>query len=176
MQKFMLLLALFLLVAGVASAQDDAPKFQVFGGYSYIRATDQGNHINFNGGSVSASYNLRRYVDVVADFGLYHGGRTGVSGNLVTSMGGPKFAYRIGKFTPFAQALFGAGHASIGASYSFRAENAFAAAIGAGVDAKVSPRISVRLIQIEHLITKFDDGDNNQQSDTRVSAGFVYRF
>lgn len=176
MRKFMLLLALCFLVAGVASAQNDPPKLQFFTGYSYLRLNEQGAHINFNGGSVSGSYRWRYHLDAVADFGFYHGGRPGVSGNMMTYIAGPKFSYRIHKITPFAQALFGAGHASVGASYSFGAENAFAVAYGFGVDAKVSPRFSVRAIQVEHVITRFNDGASNSQHGTRVSVGVVYRF
>jgi len=176
MRKLMLLLALFLVVAGVASAQNDAPKFQLFGGYSYLQLNDQAVATNFNGGSVSGSYNLRRYLDVVGDFGFYHGGRSGVSGNLMTYMGGPKGYYRFHKFTPFAQVLVGEGHASAGASYSFSAENSLAAAAGGGLDVKVSPRISVRVFQIEHVLMRFNDGVSNRQNGTRVSTGFVFRF
>jgi hypothetical protein len=176
MRKFMILLGLFFFVAGVASAQNDSSRLQFFGGYSFLRLNDQGTPVNFNGGSVSGSYRWRYHLDAVGDFGYYQGGRSGVSGSLMTYMAGPKFSYRIKKVTPFAQALFGAGHASVGASYSLSAENTFAAAYGFGLDARVSPRLSVRVIQVEHAITKFKDGFNNSQTGTRVSVGVVYRF
>jgi len=171
---------LCLFVAGVASAQ----KAEVFGGYSFLRTSDQGSSTNFNGGSGSVAFNANHWLGVAADFGVYHSTQFGVSGNIYTYMFGPKLSYHSGKITPFAQALFGGAHASASgacvdaspAAACGGSANAFSMAIGGGLDAKIAPHVGVRLIQAEYLLTKFNDGLNNRQNNARISAGVVFQF
>src|SRR5260370_8540025 len=68
------LLALVTLFGLSAKAQE-LPKIDASVSYSYFRAipaTSGFNSFNLNGGSASASYNLRDWVSCVADFGGYH--------------------------------------------------------------------------------------------------------
>src|SRR5277367_6686534 len=110
MKRLALLCGALLLFSGIASAQD-SPKIEAFGGYSYLRANDFNTGENFNGGSGSLAYNFTPMLGVVADFGGYHWsqGFDGVNEtvNVVSYLFGPKVSLRHGKFTPFAQALFG---------------------------------------------------------------------
>src|SRR5271170_6282898 len=82
------------------------------------------NRIGYlHGGSTSVAYNFNKYLGVVADFGGYDDGRLTLftptgnqtvnsNGTAYTDVFGPRFSYRkYEKFTPFAQALFGATHA-----------------------------------------------------------------
>jgi hypothetical protein len=55
-------------------------------------------------------------------------------------------------------------------------EDAFATALGGGLDWNATPHIGVRLIQAEYLMTKFTDGLNDRQNNARISAGVVFRF
>ena len=96
----------------------------------------------------------------VADFGGYHNGNilgSGVDGTLSTYLFGPRFSYRsYHHFKPFAETLFGAGHA--GASIAGGAngsQNAFAMAIGGGVDYRISNRFSIRPLQVDYLLDAF---------------------
>src|SRR5579863_830482 len=147
MKKWSLLCGVVLLFASLASAQDEAPKVEAFGGYSYVRANVANTGLNFNGGSGSLAYNFTPMLGVVADFGGYHWSQGPVDLNVVTYLFGPKIALRHGPITPFAQALFGGGHASgtvLGCpSARIRpqvacnvsgSENGFAMTIGGGVD------------------------------------------
>ena len=56
--------------------------------------------------------------------------------------------------------------------------NSFAMAIGAGVDFKVSHRFSVRPLQVDYLMTRFNElGLGAQSQDNlRVSTGVVLHF
>ncbi len=56
MKRFVLLCALLMGFgfAGVASAQDDMSKGDIFAGYSFAHLSSDGFGINFNGGSASA--------------------------------------------------------------------------------------------------------------------------
>jgi hypothetical protein len=51
-------------------------------------------------------------------------------------------------------------------------------AIGGGVDFKVSHRFSIRAVQVDYLMTHFNEfgtGAQNQ-NNLRVSTGFVFHF
>lgn len=72
MKRLALLCGGTLLFAGIAAAQDDSPKVEAFGGYSYLRASAGGFGYNFNGSSGSLAYNLTPMFGIVGDFGGYH--------------------------------------------------------------------------------------------------------
>ena len=198
MKRWVLAFGALLLFSAVASAQDENPNFEAFGGYSYIRA-NLGHSIpgiNLNGGSGSFSYNPTGWLGLVADFGGYHAGHIGslpVDGTVFTYLFGPKITYRSGRWTPFAQALFGGAHASGSVSrspgvitgavvrpqgfgipgFTSGTSDAFAMAIGGGVDFNATNHIGFRLVQAEYLMTRFS---SETQNNARVSAGVVFRF
>jgi outer membrane immunogenic protein len=175
MNKLALFCGAMLLFAGIASAQDSS-RVEVFGGYSLLHVSDQGATADFNGGSGSLSYNLTPWLGVVGDFGGYHWTNSGGNANVVTYLFGPKLSYHRGPVTPFVQALFGGAHESGNSFNASVSEDAFATAVGGGVDWNATPRIGIRVIQVEYLLTKFNDGFNNRQNNARVSAGVVFRF
>ncbi len=177
MRKLVWLCGLFLAFSVSAMAQDH-PKAEIFGGYSYVRANDQGTGVNFNGGSGSIAVNVNNWLGVVGDFGGYHHSETGVSLNIISYMFGPKLAFRSNeRVTPFVQALFGGAHASASLSGTGTGtENAFAMAVGGGIDVKATQHVAIRLIQAEYFMTKFTDGLNNRQNNARISAGVVFRW
>jgi hypothetical protein len=82
---------------------------------------------------------------------------------------------------PFGQVLLGIAHSSgtlvqgsnPGAA---NAGAAFAANLGGGLDLRVTPRFSVRLVEADYLLTTFDNGSNNHQNNLRISAGVVIHF
>jgi opacity protein-like surface antigen len=195
MKRLALLCGALLLFVGIASAQDESPKVEAFGGYSYLRVSpgDNSGSFNFNGGSGSLAYNFTPMLGVVGDFGGYHWSQGESDGTAVTYMFGPKVALRHGPITPFAQALFGGAHGSgeffnICNSATVHREascegsisqNAFAMAIGGGVDWNATSHIGIRLIQAEYLFTKFNEGGGSlpdHQNNARISTGVVFRF
>ncbi len=94
-----------------------------------------------------------------------------------TYLFGPQFSFRKNeRLTPFVHALFGVASARGGQSLVGPAHrNAFADAIGVGLDVKAAKYVSLRLFQIDYLGTKFRDGHNNQQNNLRLSGGIVLR-
>ena len=192
MKRLALLCGAMLLFAGLASAQDEAPKVEAFGGYSYLRVNPGfgAPGLNFNGGSGSLAYNFNSWLGAVADFGGYHWSGFGTDATAVTYLFGPKIAYRHGPVTPFAQVLFGGAHLSgsgggcdgIDARVhpeggvfgcGSGSDNAFAMTIGGGVDWNATEHIGVRLIQGEYLMTRFF---SETQNNARISAGVVFRW
>lgn len=176
----------------VSSSADDNnthPAGELFLGYSYIRfrapapfGTDSSD---LHGGTASLAGNVNRWFGFVGDFGGYKvtdPSRT--SATFYTFLFGPRFSLRRHRWTPFAQILFGDAYTKVDVSTpspgfftaaSFHA-NAFATAMGGGVDLTLSKHIAWRVIQAEYLLTKFQDGDNNRQNNIRLATGLVFRF
>jgi len=166
MKRLALLCGAMLLFAGMASAQDEAPKVEAFGGYSYVRVNPGFDEpgLNFNGGSGSLAYNFTPMLGVVADFGGYHWSQDGADATVVSYLFGPKVALRHGPITPYVQ---GEGCSESGSA------NTFAMTLGGGVDWNATPHIGVRVIQAEYFMTRFF---SNTQNNARISTGVVFRW
>ncbi|MFZ0819942.1 MAG: outer membrane beta-barrel protein [Candidatus Acidiferrales bacterium] len=195
MRRTHFLLIFFLAVAfALGSAQptraQDAPKWEIFGGYTYMRANIvvSGTPFNMNGGSGSVAYNPTRWLGLVGDFGVYYQGT--VVGNpasltIFTYQFGPRISWRASKrLTPFAQALVGGGYAggtlytsSLGAGAApLGASNAFTFTVGGGLDVNLNRHVALRLFQAEYLYSQFVNAVDNRQNNLRASAGLVFRF
>lgn len=174
MRKFIWLLGLFLTVSAVAQ---DFPKFEVFGGYSYDHRSVGGTGFGFNGGSTSFLYNPTSVVGFKTDFGVYHNKSFGTNTTTFTYLFGPQFTYRGNEHvTPFFHVLLGGAHQSSSFAGVSDSANAFAFAPGGGLDVNVSPHIAIRVAQVDYLLTKFKDDEDNRQNNVRVSAGIVFRW
>jgi opacity protein-like surface antigen len=178
-----LLLALF----GVASAtaQEQASKLEVYGGYYYVRVNVNASAaggapsetFNGNGGGAQLEYNVNNWLGVVGDMAGY-GATATTNGALVggafTYLAGPRVNFRHGKVTPFVQTLFGGIWTTNGIGTS-TSENNFAMTAGGGIDVKVSKHVSIRPIQAEYFMTKIANGLNDRQDNLRIGAGIVVR-
>jgi len=179
-------LAALAFFAGSAPAQEDNSKsVDVFAGYSYLRFnpnTAGVGDFNTHGGSANVAYNVNSWLSGVADFGAYHNGNilgSGVDGTLSTYLFGPRVSYRhYRRFTPFAQTLFGVAHAGASVAGSSGSDNAFSMAVGGGVDVGLSRHWAVRPVQVDYLLTRFNEGALNRQNQNnlRVSTGVVFHF
>jgi opacity protein-like surface antigen len=181
------LLAVFAFLAvfaGAAQAQDHS-KVDIFAGYSYLRFnpnTAGASSFSTNGGSASIAYNANNWLSGVADFGAYRNGNilnSGVDGTLSTYLFGPRVSYRhYDRITPYGQVLFGVAHASASIAGVSGSDNAFAMALGGGLDVGVSQHFAIRPVQLDYLLTRFKEGTGNaqNQNNLRVSTGIVFRF
>jgi outer membrane immunogenic protein len=171
---------------GTAARAQEASKFDVFAGYSYVRANPSTSGIdgfNLHGGSASIAYKATSWLSGVADFGGYHGNNivgTGVDGTLSTYLFGPRVSLRHhSRITPFGQVLFGVAHIGGDNGLAFSASNnSFAMTVGGGVDLNVSKHFSIRPAEVDYLLTRFDElGTAGQtQNNLRLSAGMVLHF
>ena len=178
MKKFACLMGLLLVFSVTAKAQDSS-KAEVFGGYSYMRFNGGSGDpsISLNGGIGSFAYNMNHMFAVVGEFGDYHNGSifgSGTSLNTVSYLFGPKVYKSVGKITPFGQVLFGGAHASL--SDGEGSFNAFALAVGGGVDYDVTKHFGVRVGQLDYVYTRFVDINTGNQSNFRYSGGIVFKF
>jgi opacity protein-like surface antigen len=195
MRKLVWLCGVILLLSVPAMAQD-LPKFDVFGGYSYIHASfgsgggssGSGNiTANLNGGSGAVGIYPSKHFGFVADFGGYKLGTLkqgsaslAVSGSIISYLFGPRIRFGGDKATPFVQALFGGAHiGDVTCSTSVTgcpstglvvpSANAFAMTLGGGVDIKVSHHLAVRG-QAEYLMTRFKTGGGGGGTGTGSAA------
>ena len=169
-----------------AQAQDERKTIDVFAGYSYVRAnpaTSGADGFSLNGGSASIAYNFKSWLSGVADFGGYHNTNilgSGVDGTLSTYLFGPRVSYhRFHRVTPFGEVLFGVAHTGSSLLATGNDQNAFAMAVGGGLDYRVSSRFSIRPVKVDYLLTRFDEFNNptaQSQNNLRVSTGIVFRF
>ncbi len=170
-----------LLIPLPAMAQQEFPRAEVFGGYTYLRANPEG--FNLHGWNVSVTGNLTHWFGVEADFSGHYGRPVdqfgpipGIDINQHSFMGGPKLSMRGGPVTSFAHFLIGgarAGTIDFGESFY---TNALATVIGGGVDINLTRTIAVRAAQVDYLMTRFSACDcGEHQNNFRFSAGLVIK-
>jgi len=192
MKKLSLLVCLTVLsLPLMASAQEAAPKVEIFGGYSFLRVSP-GNGLNSvtgHGFNLSVAGNISKNFGIVGEFGRYSKSDSlgaifndpglnliDAHASVQTYLFGPRFTVRTGKAEPFFHALFGAARGSaevstIGGTQT-GAGYAFTYALGGGVDIKAHNNFAIRIGQLDYLRARVDDqGLNN----LRYSVGVVIR-
>lgn len=189
MKHIFFLLTILGLMSAAVMAQDP-PKVEVFGGYSYFRAGGEGEPgTNLNGWHASVAGNFNKVFGVAAEVSGHYGKEdvtvpgappVTVRGDFSahTFLVGPRFSYRNNdRVTPFAHVLLGGTRAkatgSVGSISASESDTAFTAAVGGGLDVKLTQNVALRLIQADYVLTRFA---NDSQSNARVSVGLVFRF
>jgi hypothetical protein len=155
--------SVILVLASRAAAQIPT-KGNIFFGYSYNRADFNGSRANLNGWDGSLEGKVAPWVGIVADISGHYGSGDSVH-NVVF---GPRVSVGVGKFTPFAHALFGASHFSSRPA----SDTSFADALGGGLDYSLIHGIGWRF-QLDALQTRFFA---LKQDDFRFSTGLVLHF
>jgi opacity protein-like surface antigen len=158
--------------------------------YTFTRVNPGGSLTSYtaNGGSGYVEYNLNHVVGLVADLGANTIGTVNgyaLNNTTFTYLFGPRFNWRVSRFTPYVQTLVGGARFSNAYDPSSTSpvlgvsENHFAAAIGGGVDVRLTDHIALKPIQVEYLMTQLPSefaNVNQVQNNLRYSAGVVFRF
>jgi hypothetical protein len=205
MQKLVVFCGLILALglAMPAVAQDSTPVIDVSGGYSFVHVNVNGNvgtgpgssfhnSANANGGSGSLAYNVNNWLGLVGDFGGYHNGNvenSGVDSTAFSYLFGPRYNWRHSAWTPYFQGLFGGTHIKVnppaGPGVKSVTENAFAVALGGGIDVRASEHISIKIVQAEYYFTNFSFPSSlglptgshlNHQNNVRLTFGVTFHF
>ena len=185
-------------LVGLAAWAQDFPRVEVAADYSYARFYPvQTRSLSLNGGGGAFVFNLNRYFGIKMDLQGYgsntltqtnSNGTLKVQGNLFTYMFGPQIKFRTPKFQPFAQVLFGAAHSNVYANLTKAcagscttsgspAGDAFAMALGGGIDIPITKSFQFRPVEIDYMRTRFTNQFNNSaQSNFRYSAGVNFTF
>lgn len=165
-----------------------AQTVQIFGGYSFERTSapigffsptpvQTSQKVTMNGWELQGQVKFLGPIGAVADFGGNYGSLRGGDTRVTTYLFGPSVSLHT-RVAPFAHFLIGGAREtqsqpSNANFFSLGSSTSFATAVGGGIDAKLLPFVSVRLIQIDFMHTRFHGGGQNFP---RVSAGLVVHF
>lgn len=189
-------IAVLCCVGTVAAAQDQpAPKWEVFGGYSFLYPnTDL--HAMFPGGLLpvssplesnprglggSLTYDFNRWFGLTLDGSTHWGSGESPLGKEVDDAGftnisfGPKVTFRRTHVAPFLEALVGDHRL---APDAFHAINKLGFMIGGGLDFKVSKHLALRLPRVDYVMSSYRYGPSATTGKTdlrglRAQAGLV---
>jgi hypothetical protein len=190
MRKTGLIAFVLLLFGGLASAQVPTSG-NVFFGYAYYDASAlpvETGRSSLNGWEGSFEGKIIPWVGMVADFSEHYGnasscifpvqpvgsgpGQSSCS-NVISHeqnfLFGPRVSISVGKFRPFAEALFGGGHVNTNGVGS---DTSFATALGGGLDYKIIRPVAWRF-QGDYVQTRFFGATQN---NVRLSTGIVFRY
>jgi hypothetical protein len=119
MRKSLVLVGIGMLSSLVAFATDEAPRYETFLGYDFVRFNPNSGIVpsfNANGGSGQFVYNFDKWFGAVMDLGAVTKGTLGgysVDTTVFNFVAGPRFTYHNqSRFTPFGEALFGGAYAT----------------------------------------------------------------
>jgi opacity protein-like surface antigen len=174
---------LVLLICAPCLAQSSHPVVEVYSGFSYVRAdADEFSNQNLYGWNGALSVNANKTFGFTVDASGHYQDGIIARTRTFTLLGGPRFTARNQYATTFAHILLGGTHFHDRVHTLFQntttRANAFAVAMGGGVDINVTPHFGVRVIQAEYLLTKFNHAPSGKaiQHNARVGIGVVFRF
>ena len=164
----------------------DFPPFELSAGYNYIRA-DDGVVDNLHGFEISGFVNIRPWLGFGGEFMAGWGSDTKRFFSITANTTEDRYVYVFGprlklpisdRFTVFGQALFGGAHVHAHASNSFFGgvsadADAFAMALGGGIDLKLTQRLTWRMVEADYLRMHFNGG---WEDDFQASTALVFTF
>jgi opacity protein-like surface antigen len=197
-----MLLAVVAVLCGVgtlAAAQDEpAPKWELFGGYSFVYSGADVHGLlpggvspvtsrlesNPRGAGASVTYDFNRWFGLTGDIsGEWGSGETGVNnriddGEFFNLSAGPKITFRHHYFSPFLEALVG-GHRLT--SEVFRRDDEVGFMAGGGLDVNLNRHFALRLIRADYLFSNHQYGPSSVVPATdvrgvRLQSGVVFMF
>ena len=159
------LVCLSLMILPTAMSAQLIPHGNVYVGASYSDSDIvTANRMGLKGWNASGEAIVLPHVGVVADVSGYYAPGIKQYNFLI----GPRLAVSLGRWRPFAQALFGIQTIALNGS-SYRP---FAVDFGGGVDYRLIKAFSWR-VQGDYVHTNYLSA---QQNDVRGSTGVVFRF
>jgi outer membrane protein OmpA-like peptidoglycan-associated protein len=192
-----LVVAVFCGVSTMAAAQDQpAPKWELFGGYSYLYPNAD-VHAMLSGGLLpvssamesnprglggSLTYDFSSWLGLTLDGSRHwHSGETGL-GMRIDDIAfsnislGPKFTYRGTHVAPFLEALVGDHMLSPDAFHDI---DKLGLMVGGGLDFKLAKHWALRLPRVDYVISGYRYGPSATTGSTdlrgiRSQAGIVY--
>lgn len=152
---------------------------ELSGAYSFARFVSGGTSTNLNGGLGSLGWNMKPWIQIVADSTYNFVTVSGTKNVLYGNHFGPRFFYRghsrLG-VTPFVEGLIGGSRLDTtvsGVGGYKTSTNCISYKVGGGVDVHVGRHWEVRVIDFDYYRTTF--GTNATQNNYWASAGVVLR-
>jgi len=173
-------------VGRLAAAQEQpAPKWELFGGYSFV---DLGADVhgtlpagvspvtsrlesNPRGVGASLTYNFNRWIGVTGDIsGNWGSGETGLN-RRIDDAGfynlslGPKVTFRSAHFSPFFEALVGDHRLEPDAFHDI---DKLGFMVGGGLDVNVARHVALRLLRADYVMSSYRYGPSTTTPSTNV--------
>jgi outer membrane protein OmpA-like peptidoglycan-associated protein len=184
-------------LATLAAAQDEpAPKWEAFGGYSFVypgadlHGLLPGGLVPVNsflesnprGAGASLTYNFNRWFGLTGDIsGDLSSGESGVAmriddAEFFNLSAGPKITFRRRRFSPFLEALVGEHRL---ASELFGSDYEVGFMAGGGLDLRLTRRFDLRLIRADYVFSNHQYGPSSVVPATdvrgvRLQTGLVF--
>ena len=188
MRSFLLALLLLSIASVNLMAQDVQSSQEIALNYTYVHTNAPPGGcgcFSLSGGSGSYAYHPGPQFAAVIEFGAVHEANingTGLDLTLATYLFGPRFYYRKphARFVPYGQVLLGLAHITGGLapanSGGAPSATVFSSTLGGGAEFNLSRKITLRLVQVDYLITTFDNQVDGHQNNLRISTGAAYHF
>jgi len=170
------MIAVLFTFATLAAAQDEpAPKWELYGGYSWFHpgADVHGQlpaglfpltsrlEVNPRGAGASATYNFNRWFGLTLDTSDHWGSGESTIAKKIDDAGlfnislGPKVTFRSHRFSPFLEALVG-DHRLM--PEAFHHVNKLGFLFGGGLDINLSRHVALRLIRADYVMSSYRYG------------------
>jgi hypothetical protein len=173
---FLFLVFLVVTTVSAFSLGQVAPRWEVFGGYSYRNIDSPtfgyASRSNLNGWNIEPTFNLSTQWSLLADASGQYGSQLTVYNFLV----GPQYSWRKEKSKFFVHGLFGKAQNTVNIKTSTRSgfeSVGRAVAVGGGYDLDLTRRFTLRVVQADYVNTHTF---GVSQSDLRVSTGLIFHF
>src|ERR1022692_671674 len=186
-------------VGTLAAAQDQpAPKWELFGGYSFFDPATNVHGLlpggllpvtsrlesNPRGIGASVTYNFNHWFGLTGDAsGHWGSGENGVGSRIDDAAFynlsvGPKLTWRSRYFSPFLEALVGGHRLS---PDLFQGDDRFGFMAGGGLDVNLNRHFALRLIRGDYVFSNHHFGPDSTVPSTdvrgvRLQSGFVFMF
>jgi outer membrane protein OmpA-like peptidoglycan-associated protein len=184
-------------VGTLTAAQDQpAPKWELFGGYSFVYPGARLHGLlpeglvpvnsllesNPRGAGASITYNFNRWIGLTGDVSAdLSSGETGIAKRIDDAefynfSGGPKITFRTRRFSPFLEALVGSHRV---ASELFRSDYEVGFMVGGGLDLNLNRHWALRLIRADYVYSNHQFGPSSVVPATdirgaRLQSGLVF--
>src|ERR1035437_3770055 len=184
-------------VGTLAAAQDQpAPKWELFGGYSFfhpgadvhgvlplgVSPVSSRLEVNPRGGGASITYDFNRWFGLTLDTSISRGsGETGLSNRIDDAAFsnlslGPKITFRSAHFSPFLEALVGDHRLRPDAFYDIDKIGFMA---GGGLDVNAGRHVALRLLRADFVMSSYRYGPSATTPSTnlrgvRLQSGLVF--
>ncbi len=166
----------------VANGKASAAQLEVTLAYNAVRSNGStGASFWLQGGKGEFSAAFGRGFSLVGELAAQHVSNISSANDslgLVSYLFGPRYSYRRHRrFAPFGQVLIGGVH---GFDAYFPNPNgsavtpdAFALAVGGGLNIGVSHRLAIRPVQADYFRTQLPNDEANHENSLRLGAGVV---
>lgn len=169
--------------AATKAAIKDPSRCSIALTYDPAHSTTVGqNGFTMQGAGAQFQVRAWRGLGLVADLAGLHAGNihsTHVGLDLLTYTFGPRYTWRPGRMSFYAQGLVGVAHGYNGLFPHSGAEkdtaNSVAALAGGGIDVALGRHTALRLVEADWLRTELPNSTNNTQNTLRLGFGLVFR-